>query len=1043
MVLPLLFQGCTGALQSSWRDFNAYFNTYYNAKTSYERGLELQNQQEMTINPERPIRIHPTPRRAGLSEFEYAAEKSADVIRFHTRSRWVDNAIMIIGKSYFYQQRYFSADQKFTELLGTTSDPSLRQEAIYWRGRAALELENYVEGINYMESRLFSTEFEWDRRIEAEVRLVIAQLLVERGEYEEASGYIAEALPNVRSRRLEMRARFLHGQLLEMLERYDEAFDAYQRATHQSNPSYDLIYHAERKLGIVARKRGDLEWAYDHFVSMSRDDRHFEYIADIEYEIGRTLHDMGNYTRAQQRYERVLRRRHQQPNRETQAQLYYGMAEIYRDFYLDFTNTAAYFDSSATQATNQERLPENFDAGLMSQSYGEYSRLQQEVHRLDSLLWLSDLSEAEFDSVINVVRERKLAEIERQEREQRRQQMVTVDDMDDMTTTADEDTDNGFLNHKNPQLMMQNRQAFQALWGARPLVDDWRSLDAVRVNIMRQFEEEGEEVEDVDEAIEQAVAPQQQTVEIDLSDIPFSEEQQTETRRMIASHEYEIGNVFFTALAMPDSAALYYRNVMRRFPDSELAPQAIYSLSELYQSAGDSTQALQYAMQLVDFYPQTIYAERMADRYGLELEPEEFVMSREDSIAMEYQDILELGLTEDRPGQLRSFADDYPDAEQAPEALYRAVLDYIAMAKEDEQYAYRLNDLAITRDITNQKRDEFEILRDSVRALLADSAYMAVTVRLDKAMADSFALQVDEDAAPFDGTAPGEDTEAPERADPEEDTEAPERADPEEDTEAPERADQEEDTDDHEEAYLEEDAEDFEQADNVEDAENAEDVDKMADADNAADTDNAEGMDNREDVQAREDLSPEAGDTVKARKPFETHLREIIEKVPEEPDYSEFFPYEGALWDSARVALLSLRNEYPQFERSQVVNALAEEIDVDRVRALLVDTERIYECNELDERPGILGGVDAFIDESGFREVINEHQISGTVVVRVLINPDGMPEEVSTVEEDDGMGIMEQLLEAVEQHMRFQVPQITDVPVQAECEYTIEFNYEN
>jgi hypothetical protein len=128
----------------------------------------------------------------------------------------------------------------------------------------------------------------------------------------------------------------------------------------------------------------------------------------------------------------------------------------------------------------------------MSRSYGEYSRLQGEVYRLDSLLWLGQLSEAEFDSVIAEVREQKLAEIEQQEREQRRQQMVTVADMDEMGTQADEDTDNGFLNHKNQQLMMQNRQAFQAFWGARPLVDDWRRMEAVSVNIVRQFEEEGE-----------------------------------------------------------------------------------------------------------------------------------------------------------------------------------------------------------------------------------------------------------------------------------------------------------------------------------------------------------------------------------------------------------------------------------------------------------------------------------------------------------------------------------------------------------------------
>ena len=1041
LAVSLLMQGCTGALQSSWRDFNAYFNTYYNAKTSYDRGLELQEQQEITINPERPIRIHPTPRRAGLSDFEHASQKSADVIRFHPRSRWVDNSIMMIGKSYFYMQQYFSADQKFLELLTTTTDPMLRQEAIFWRGRAALELENYVEGINYTQSRLFSTEFEWDRRIEADLRLVIAQLLVARGEYEDAVEYLSDALPDIRSRRHEMRAFFLHGQLLEKLGHYDEAFGAYRRATHQSNPNYDLIYHAERKMGIVARKRGDLEWAYNHFASMSRDDRHFEYIASIEYEVARTLHDMGRYTDARQRYEQILRRRTQPASRETQAQIYYGMAEIYRDFYMDFTLTAAYFDSSATQGTNMERLPENFDAGLMSRSYGEYSRLQHEVHRLDSLLWLGELSEAEFDSVINVVRERKIAEIEQQQREQRRQQMVTIADLEEAGTQADEDTDNGFLNYKNPQLMMQNRQAFQAFWGSRPLVDDWRRMEAVRVNIVRQFEEEGEEVEDVDQAIEQAISPQQQLMEIDISDVPFSEEEQMETRRMIASHEYEIGNVFFTSLAMPDSAARYYRNVMRRFPDSELAPQAIYSLSELYHSSGDSTQAAQYAMQLVDFYPNTIYAERMADRYNLELFREEYVMSREDSIAMEYEEVIGMGPSDDRAGKLRRFADKYPDAPQAGQALYRSVLDYIDAAREDEQYAYRIFDLSTTRHIWRQEQEEFEVLRDSVRALMADSVYMAVTARLDADRVPG----APELVTPPDPEAPEpepDDPEAPELEpdDPEvpelepDDPEVPELEpdDPEvpelvpDDPEAPELV-----PDEPEAPELEPD-----------DPEARERVpDEMPYTDPVDAELNDEGVDSA-------GFEPEEAETaymeeMQPRKTYQAHLQDIVDKTLEEPDFSEWFPYEGAMWDSARVALLTLRNNYPDFPRSRVVNELAEEIEVDRIRSLLVDTDRIYECNELDERPAIEGGLDAFIETSGFRQVIDEFETSGTVVIQVLIDKEGYPAEINTEDEDDGLGILEALMEAVEQHMRFSAPQYTTVPVQAQCEYTIEFSYDD
>ena len=177
------------------------------------------------------------------------------------------------------------------------------------------------------------------------------------------------------------------------------------------------------------------------------------------------------------------------------------------------------------------------------------------------------------------------------------------------------------------------------------------------------------------------------------------------------------------------------------------------------------------------------------------------------------------------------------------------------------------------------------------------------------------------------------------------------------------------------------------------------------------------------------------------RKTFQVHLQELVDKSHPEPDFSDLFPYEGALWDSARVVLITLRSEYPDFPRNNVVEALSDELDVDRVRALLVDTDKIYECGELDGRPEIQGGLDGFLDESGFRNVIEEHQISGEVAIQVLIGKEGRPMEISTDEEDDGLGIMESLLKAVEEHMRFTIPQYTGVDVQARCGFTIEFNY--
>ncbi|MEX0681466.1 MAG: hypothetical protein WD097_08805 [Balneolales bacterium] len=965
-LMTLLLQGCSTTLQSSWRDFNAYFNTFYNAKTSFDRGLELQEDQVVEINPHRPIRIHPSPTRVGTANFNNALQKSADVIRFHPRSRWVDNAIELMGLSYFYQQQYFSADQKFVELLTTTSDPERMQNAILWRGRAALELNNYVEGINYMQSRLFSTEFDWDPKIEAEIKLVIAQLYVASNEYEDAEVYLAEAIPDVRDRLTRMRAHFLHGQLLEYMERYDEAFEAYNHATHRSNPNYDLIYHAEIKLGVVARKNGDINWAYDHFTSMSRDDRHFRYIASIEYEIGKTLQEQPNFNEALQRYQQTLQRRTQQPQRESLARIYYGIAEIYRDYYLDYNMAAAYFDSSATQVSNQERLPEGFNASLLARSYGEYARLKNETDRLDSLLWLGGLSEAAFDSVIAEVRSQKMEEFERQQQEQRRQQLMAVEDIPEAGGQADEQTDNGFLNYRNPQLMQQMSQAYQAMWGSRPLVDDWRRMEAVRLNIIRQYEEEGEGIADVDSAVQAEVESRQQVIEIDLSEIPFTQEDQREMRHLIASHEYEIGNVFFTSLAMPDSTAKYYRDVMNRFPESEVAPQAIYSLSELYQSQGDSTYALQYAMQLVDFYPQTIYAERMAERYKLGLNRPDFELSREDSLSLVFNEIISMRRGVQRAGKFRNFAIMHPESKDAPEALFRSILDYIEEARdyEHEQYRLQLNELLLSRKIWEEEESIRESFRDSVQSILTDSVFMASITTLDEDGLNEQGLDEEEERVQED---------------------------------------------------LQEDQKDEEAR-----------------------------VDHETEGTEEESLAGDTGERIKpgGRKSLETHLREIIDKEIEEPDFSDLHPYEGALWDSARVVLLAMQNEYPEYPKYNILHSLAVEIDAERMRSVLVDTERVYQCDELDERPSLIGGMDQFFVESGFQQVVDDHQSNGSVVLHIRLNEEGHPVEVSTDEEDDGTGVLEALMEAATRHMRFEPPKYQTVSVRAECDITVEFAYE-
>ena len=80
---------------------------------------------------------------------------------------------------------------------------------------------------------------------------------------------------------------------------------------------------------------------------MSRDDKNFDQLSLLEYEIGRTLQAMQQHDEAFQVFDEVLYQSIQNPTRETIAKTHYAVAELYRFAYGDFSTAALYYDSSS------------------------------------------------------------------------------------------------------------------------------------------------------------------------------------------------------------------------------------------------------------------------------------------------------------------------------------------------------------------------------------------------------------------------------------------------------------------------------------------------------------------------------------------------------------------------------------------------------------------------------------------------------------------------------------------------------------------------
>lgn len=115
----------------------AYFNTLYNARAKYREAQDLKR----AADPER-LQISGTEERLYTEAFE----KAAKVVKFYPDSKWVDDALLLMGKSAFEKGDYSTALRKFDEVLTFYPRSKLVPETLLMKGRTLIETREYDAG---------------------------------------------------------------------------------------------------------------------------------------------------------------------------------------------------------------------------------------------------------------------------------------------------------------------------------------------------------------------------------------------------------------------------------------------------------------------------------------------------------------------------------------------------------------------------------------------------------------------------------------------------------------------------------------------------------------------------------------------------------------------------------------------------------------------------------------------------------------------------------------------------------------------------------
>jgi len=679
-------------------DLTAYYNTFYNAQKAFEKGVESVSGANSEVDRNRYLSLFPVPDAGSENpSFEKAIEKSASVLREHPNSKWVDDALLLIGQARYYQRNYSGAVQKFREVIALEAERE--GEARFWLVKTLVASERFSKAAQALRAGLEQEEDfgPWT----AQMRLVRGELYVRQEAWSDAEASLEQGLDNSLPGDVGARAAFLLGQVRETLENFEGAQRAYEQVT-EYDPTYSLEFAARLGALEMQGRHGNPKRALERLEDLERDDDTKAMRGQIALVRARLCRALNRPERAKQVLTEILRGE-AAPTGDIQGRVHYDLATLYRDVDEDFTQAAAHFDTASTNLSSSSRegrarqnsqrraLPRApSDAKGKADRFGGLADRAQSVARLDSLLRLGRMPPAEFRAHVEKLREKRReeqkeeAEAQRQQQNQfrggRQQRRGGEAGPSQKSAVQTRGSDAGFLFHRDPALLQEGRRQFERTWGDRPLVDNWRRVNALRGGGQQDAQQQAARAPGQD-------GEQQGSTErlVDVSAVPRDSARQAEMEGNLAVARYELANALFRVASRPDSAETWFERILTETPDHPVARQALYGLAQVHRTQGDTAAAEEVYRRIVEEYPGTPYARRARQQLGLvsSTSGEDPAATQADSAYSRAYETWQNGAPRQALDQFLAAARQYSGTDTAPRALLAAGVVYQRSARSD------------------------------------------------------------------------------------------------------------------------------------------------------------------------------------------------------------------------------------------------------------------------------------------------------------------------------------------------------------------------
>ena len=329
---------------------SAYYNTFFNARQAF-------NLAESTRKDSHRGRVD-------KGNYQKAIEKALKVIEYYPDSKWYDDALFVLGVSYYYTDQPNKADRRLRELLANYEKSDYVKDATVYLARTKLQLGEEDDAMALFEE-IFGADYSRDNKTQA--ALALGAYYHDKQNYDLASNYYKAVRDSLGTPDEKLQAQLSIADAEFEAYRFGDALGSYLQLLGM-NPSTELKYTTLHQAAICAFRLQRVPVGIDYLKQLMNDELYFDSIDALKLNIAEGYEMDGDIELAYDLYTDVA---NQEENLRRASFANYRLGLIEQFDYDNLIEAKKYYDltikSDRVTDTGKDALQRSTDIGKLVQ----------------------------------------------------------------------------------------------------------------------------------------------------------------------------------------------------------------------------------------------------------------------------------------------------------------------------------------------------------------------------------------------------------------------------------------------------------------------------------------------------------------------------------------------------------------------------------------------------------------------------------------------------------------------------------------------------